>query len=99
MPAAVDQPYPALDSVGFEEVEGQMELVGFYITDVNEVARRYRDQRNRWLSLVETGRRSRAEEAFVAAGPLLIALALALRVTKVTGEIKNAREKAVVQKS
>lgn len=86
MPAAVDKPYPALDSVGFEEVEGQMEHVGIYTTDVNEVARRYRDQRNRWLSLVETGRRSRADEAFVAAGRVLIALALALRVNKVTRE-------------
>jgi hypothetical protein len=57
-------------------------------------ATRYEDVRSayvRWRSSVSTGE---FEAALTVLGPLLVAFALALRITKVTGELVNAKDRA-----
>lgn len=61
---------------------------------IESMASTYSQQQRRHAAFVEGSKRSENELVYVVLSPLLIAFALALRITKVSGEIANARRKA-----
>jgi hypothetical protein len=64
-----------------------------YVDEVNSASEKYRLQQIRHADLTSTVKESEGEFVFEILGPLLLALALAVRITKVSGEIANARRR------
>jgi hypothetical protein len=86
--------FPPLEETGFQVVGEQAVYERDLARHINEVANEYRQYQQRYAALLQSTRQSTPELMFSVLGPLLIAFALALRITKVTGEIKNARAKS-----
>jgi hypothetical protein len=94
LPQALPDDAPSLDEMGFVMPQGQDRLVGAQLRHLKWLATRYEEIRSaysRWKSNMEIGA---FEAALVVLGPLLIAFALALRITKITGDIVNANKDA-----
>ena len=93
LPKELPPEAPSLEKLGFVMPQGQSRLVGAQIEMLEWRVKRYEEIRSaysRWRSNVSIGD---FEGALIVLGPLLIAFALALRITKVTGEIVHANRK------
>ncbi len=93
MPTAFDQNFPPLEATGFEPIGIDSNFEAGFVQSVSRAAELYRQQQLRYAALVKSSEQSTGELVFSVLGPLLISFALALRITKVSGEIKNARAK------
>jgi hypothetical protein len=93
MPTAFDRDFPPLEATGFEPVGIDSNFESGFVHGVSRAAELYRLQQLRYAELVKSSEQSTGELVLSVLGPLLISFALALRVTKVSGEIKNARAK------
>ena len=85
--------FPALEQTGYEPVGQGAIHVPDFAREMADIADAYRQQQSRYAILVEAAKQSDAELIFVVIGPLLLSFALALRITKVTGEVRNAQAK------
>jgi hypothetical protein len=94
MPGTLPLPYPPLEQTGFVSFGRPVRYDKEFAKAIDTSAHAYRQQQARYARLLEDARRSESEWVWNVLGPLLIALALALRITKVTGEVRNARHKA-----
>jgi hypothetical protein len=93
MPTAFNLKFPPLEATGFEPIGIESNFETAFVQGVNRAAEQYRQQQRRYAELVMSSKQSTGELVFSVLGPLLISFALALRITKVSGEIKNARAK------
>ena len=94
LPTELPNPPQRLDQLGFTVPQGNRRLVGPYLDMLKARADWYegiRQDMARWEAAATEGD---FEGLLLILGPLLIAFAVALRVTKVTGELKNARRRA-----
>jgi len=94
LPAELPNPPQRLERMGFVVPQGDRRLVGPYLDMLKARADWYEDIRHdmaRWKGAAIEGD---FEGILLILGPLLIAFAVALRVTKVTGELKNAHRRA-----
>ncbi len=94
MPREVPLPFPALEEIGYipiSDVHAKYE--SWYVEETKRLAEDYRFQRKQYSERVESSEMSLGESLFSIVGPLFLAFALALRITKVSGEIKNAKRK------
>jgi hypothetical protein len=93
LPTELPKATPSLEELGFVLPHGDDIIVGPYINMLRSSAQSYENIRRdvvRWRGQSKQGG---AEDAFLVLGPLAIAFALALRITKVTGELANARRR------
>jgi hypothetical protein len=95
MPHSVEPPFKPLEELGFVPLTGNPEYVTALFEVTNRDAEEYERNRETYDEITEKTRSSKWENAHLAMGPLLLAVAMALRITKTTGEIRNARRKSV----
>jgi hypothetical protein len=91
LPADMPDSTPSLAELGFVLPRGQGNIVGPYINMLDARAKWYEDIRRdvaRWRANSAQGD---LEISLMILSPLLISLALALRLAKVTGELANAK--------
>jgi hypothetical protein len=91
MPDIPPMPFPPLEDVGFKPFPRPAKYEEGVVKRINQFAEAYRQQQKRYATFADSLRTSAAEEMFMVLGPLLLAFALALRITKVSGEIALAR--------
>ena len=93
MPAKISDSFPPLEKTGYEPfgIDAKFEIG--YVQSVAKAAEQYREQQKRYEEFVSAGNLSTGEEIITVFGPFLLAFALALRITKVTGDIRNAKSK------
>lgn len=94
MPESFANHYPPLEETGYEPLGIMGKYEPDFVRAVARIAEEYRQQQRRYTDLVDATKTSTLESFVIILGPLLISFALALRITKVTGEIRNARAKA-----
>lgn len=94
-PRDVKEPFPALHDLGFIDYSGVANHEGWYIAQIRKSAKEYEFQRQLYIRRKKSAEVSDLEAAIIMLGPLLVATALALRITKVTGEVRNAKRKAL----
>lgn len=95
MPAQPPIPFPLLDKIGFASFGQDAKYEVWFVLEVNRLAEEYRHLQRQYAAFSESAQRMPiAEKLFTVMGPLLLAFALALRITKVTGELTNAQTKA-----
>jgi hypothetical protein len=97
MPKHITEPFPPLEQTGYESLGIESKYETGYVESVDYAAERYRQQQRSYAESLSAGKLSSAEETVTILGPLLLAFALALRITKVTGDIRNARIKNTSQ--
>jgi hypothetical protein len=85
--------YPPLADTGFKRFGQNVKYETQFIANINRIADEYAADQAAFAQYKETSKPSDAEDVLTVLSPLLIAFALALRITKVTGDIKNARNK------
>lgn len=93
LPETLPSDAPSLKQLGFVMPQGEGRIVGAQLRHLEWLSTRYEEIRSahvRWRSSIEIGE---FEATLTVLGPLLIAFALALRITKVTGDIVNDRKK------
>ena len=95
MPSKVTPPFPTLEQTGYEAFDQKVKYETWYVQFVTDAAEQYRQQQNRYNEFVAATVLSDAEEIMTVLGPFLLAFALALRITKVTGDIRNMRGKNI----
>jgi hypothetical protein len=93
MPDSIKEPYPPLEELNFHPITGDKRLVKTEMEIANSSAADYEHDLAEYTKLTEKKKSSDAENSFIAMGPLLLAFAIAVRVTKTFGEIKNAKDK------
>jgi len=93
MPSKVSAPFPTL--TGYEGFDPSVKYETWYVNFVTDAAEQYRQQQNRYNEFVAATVLSDAEEIMTVLGRFLLAFALALRITKVTGDIRNLRAKKI----
>jgi|ERR1044071_847098 hypothetical protein len=93
MPLKITDNFPPLEQTGYEPLGYEAKYEIYYVREVSSAAEQYRQQQKRYVDFVAAGTPSGGEEIMTALGPLLLAFALALRVTKVTADIRSARAK------
>ena len=87
-------PFPTLEETGYIPVsEKHAKYESWYIAETRKLAEAYGLQRERYIERRKSSERSISEELLSIIGPLVLAFALALRITKVSGELKNAKKK------
>ena len=94
MPAKMPDSCPTLDDVGFMPFGEGSKYETSFVQSVVEGAERYRAQQKRCAMFIEAAAPSQARLVYSVLGPLMLVFAVALRITKVTGEVKNARDRA-----
>lgn len=97
MPQNITEPFPPLEKTGYEPFGIEAKYETSYARSVENAAEQYQQQQKRYAEFLSAGTLSSAEETITVLGPLLLAFALALRVTKVSGDIRNARSKNTSQ--
>ncbi len=93
LPAELPALAPSLGELGLTLPKGERNIIGPYVDMLRSHEQWYEDIRRdvlRWRGQVEQGD---LETTLVVVRPLAIAFAVALRITKVTGEIANARQR------
>lgn len=95
IPRDVKDPFPSLYELGFIDYAGVESHESWYIAQIRNSAREYEVQRQLYIRRKKSADISDLEAAIIMLGPLLVAIALALRITKVTGEVRNAKRKAL----
>lgn len=99
MPTTLSAPYPLLENTGFKPFPGRAKYEESVIARINNSAEAYRQQQERYTMFANSLRTSEAEDTLTVLGPLLLTLALSLRITKVSGEIALAHAKKAVNPS
>jgi hypothetical protein len=94
MPKTVEPPFKPIKELGFVPLAGNPEYVAAPFEVVNRDAEEYERNREMYEEITEKTKSSKWENAYLAMGPLLLAIAVALRITKTTGEIRNAKRNA-----
>jgi len=97
MPKYITEPFPPLEQTGYESLGIEAKYETGYVKGVEYAAEQYRQQQRSYVESLSAGKLSSAEETIIVLGPLFLAFALALRITKVTGDIRNARIKNTSQ--
>jgi len=93
IPRDVQPPFPSLIELGYTEYQGSLQHEKWYVRQSRDNAASYEAQRQLYLQRKSSSEVSAVDNTVTMLGPLLVCFALALRVTKVTGEIANARRK------
>jgi hypothetical protein len=93
MPKSIEPPFKPVKELGFVPLTGNPEYVSAPFEVVNRDAEEYERNREMYDEITEKTKSSKWENAYLAMGPLLLAVAVALRITKTTGEIQNARRR------
>jgi hypothetical protein len=93
MPDSIKEPFPPLDKLNFHPITGDKQFVKTEMEIANKSAAVYEQDLAEYTKVTEKKNSSDAEDFYIAMGPLLLALAIAVRVTKTSGEIKNAKNK------
>lgn len=93
MPKDFKEGYPPLADTGFERFGQSVKHEKGFIANINMYADEYDSKQKVYAKYEEGSKPSVGEDVLTVLSPLLIAFALALRITKVTGDIKNARQK------
>lgn len=83
--------FPPLEQTGFQPFGHDAPSQQYFIRDVSRAASEYRESQGRFARLSSSAKLTGADEVMLVLSPLLLTFALALRVTKVSGEICNAR--------
>ena len=89
MPMEVSPPFPALPDTGYKTLPLNPRYETWFAENLTRQADRYESQRRRYLEFDASRQAAPLEEGFTILGPFFLALALALRITKVSGEIRN----------
>ncbi|MDP8566786.1 hypothetical protein [Methylophilus aquaticus] len=97
MPDSISEPYPIIEALGFNDSEFLFDVKGeanqSYIKETMWFAERYREQQARYEKFRLAARHSNGYDFIkILLGPGLLAFALAVRITKVTVEVKLAKE-------
>lgn len=92
--AARPETFLPLSETGYEPVGVNATHERSFARDIAQQAAGYAKEQVRYAELKSASEQTHLELLFTILGPLLIAFALALRITKVTGEITNARAKS-----
>ena len=93
MPESVEPPFKPLKELGFVPLTGNPQYVTASFDVANRDAAEYEHNREQYAEIAEKTKSSKWENAYLAMGPLLLAVAVALRITKTSGEIRNAKRK------
>lgn len=93
MPPSVEPPFKPLRELGFVPLRGDPQYVTASFDVANRDAAEYEHNRKQYDEITAKTESSRWENAYLAMGPLLLAVAVALRITKTSGEIRNAKRK------
>lgn len=96
LPKVLPADFPTLESMGYAPIGDSAKYEPNFGKMLDGLAARYRVRQARYSDLTAATKKSGWEFFVSIMGPLLIAFALALRITKVTGEIKNAKAKVAV---
>jgi hypothetical protein len=91
MPVTITDNFPPLEKTGYQPFGVEIKYEKSYAQSVARAAEQYREQQKRYEQFVSAGNLSLFEKGLTVLGPLLLAFALALRITKVTGDIRNAK--------
>ena len=97
LPSKLPDDYPSLESMGYTRIGENAKYEPDFGKMIETGAQMYRDQRDRYKGFVAASKPSSWEVIVNTFGPLLLAFALALRITKVSGEIKNAKAKLAAE--
>lgn len=94
LPEKVSAPYPSLKEYSDALAATDHKYVGFYIEDLTQFIRNYEDHSKKANGFASSSKTSFLDDLLVVISPLLLMFALALRFTKVSGELANAKRKA-----
>jgi hypothetical protein len=97
MPDSIKEPFPPLEKLNFHPINGDERYVKTEIEMANRSAATYGQDVAEYTQLTQKKKSSDAEDFFIAMGPLLLAFAVAVRITKSSGEIKNAKHKQATE--
>jgi hypothetical protein len=89
MPISVKAPFRPLADLGFHPITGDEKYTKYEIERPRGDAARYEQDVATYNEMVEKAGSSGWETMNMAIGPLFLALAIAIRLTKTSGEIKN----------
>ena len=91
MPRDLPSDFPTLESMGYQRIGVMAKYEAGFGKMLDDWAQQYQEQRAKYMNLVAASKQSGWELFMGLLGPLLLAFALALRITKVAGEVKNAK--------
>ena len=91
MPESVGPPFKPLKDLGFVPFTGNPQYVAASFDIANRDAEEYERNRETYDEIAEKTKSSKWENAYLAMGPLLLAVAVALRITRTSGEIRTAK--------
>ena len=94
MPATLPPNIPSLETMGYKPIGKTAKYEREFVRMLEQSAENYRIQRTQYHEVVAASKQQGWELMLALLSPLLLAFALALRITKVGGEIKNARAKS-----
>lgn len=94
IPDEVAAPFPTLDVLGFTDYAGSTDHESWYIAQTRKSAKEYEAQRELYVQRKRSAEVSDFEASITLLGPVLLCFALALRITKVSGEVRNAKRKS-----
>jgi hypothetical protein len=94
MPVSVKAPFRPLAELGYHPITGDERYVKYEIERLASDATEYDQNVATYKDLVDRADSTDWETANAALGPLLLAFAIAIRITKTTGEIRNDRKKS-----
>lgn len=94
MPKNLAPPFPPLEKIGFIPFAGSIKYEEWYVSEANKGAENYRVQQEKYAQLEDSLKASSWEKFYTVMGPLVLSIALALRITKVSGELANAKSKS-----
>lgn len=94
MPKSLAPPFPPLEKTGFIPFAGSIKYEAWYVSEANKEAEIYRVQQAKYAQLEESSKTSSWQTFYTVMGPLILSFALALRITKVSGELANAKSKS-----
>jgi hypothetical protein len=93
MPKSLAPPFPPLETTGFVSFSLQPRFETSFVSGVNSSADNYRTHQKTYAEFARSAAKAESDDALTIFGPLVLCFALALRITKVTGELVNARSK------
>ena len=93
MPKDITPPFPLLEKTGFLPMDESIKYETYYVNEINQLAQEYRVHQERYTQFKASLKESDSENIFKVIGPLILSFALALRITKVSGELTNAKRK------
>lgn len=92
MPISVKLPFPPLSELGFKPITGDERHTKYEIERLDDDAARYSQSVASYKELTEKKDLTEWETTYIAIGPLFLAIAIAIRLTKTSGEIRNEKK-------